>query len=183
MVKTAIVHQQGDVTLEELREIVARTTMSATTMAPFQLPQWDGSDARDLPQGDVVSAVHVATDPPICFRLPEPGEIRAFREACQSLQRYSPKEWATLVESSGCVFVESGRATSVHSRSQDMTVYSIPLLQLTKPAVRQAIWRVAEALDALVLGEDGQLIWRPGESGWSEPSLHGGRKLIPTQGD
>ena len=79
---------------------------------------------------------------------------------------------------SGCVFVETSREVTVHSRRQDMTVDSIPMLQPTKRAVQETIWRVAEMLDGLVLGENGQLIWRPGEPEWSEPALRDGRQPI-----
>lgn len=183
MVKTAIVHGDGDLTLARLCEIIAKTTEAIATIEPFQLPRLGATGAWESAHGDVVSAVRVASDPPICFRLPEAGEFHKFREACRSLERYSPDEWATLVAARGCVFVESGRHASVHSRSADMTVSSIPVLQLTKPQVKQTIWHVAEALDALVLGEEGQLIWRPGECNWSEPSLQGGRQPIATRDD
>jgi len=115
---------------------------------------------------------------PICFRLPEKGEVGEFHESCQSLETYSPPERTTLVRASGCVFVETSREVTVHSRRPDMTVYSIPILQPTNRAVQETIWRVAEVFDALVLGEDGRLIWRPGEPEWSEPALRGGRQPI-----
>jgi hypothetical protein len=76
------------------------------------------------------------------------------------------------------VFVDNANKVSVHSSEPQRTVYSIPVLPVTRPAVQQAIWRVAAELDALVLGENGQLIWMPGEQEWSEPALRGGRAQI-----
>jgi hypothetical protein len=175
MVRTAIVHNRHDLTLEWLRDLIAKTTTAETKILPFQVPKLDSGQAWQSPHGDVVSAVHVATDNPVCFRLPQKGEVDRFRESCQSLQKYCPDVWATLVASSDCVFVENGHDVRIHSRSKDMTVYSIPVLQVTKKEIQETIWRVGDALDALVLAEEGQLIWRSGESGWSEPSLKGGR--------
>jgi hypothetical protein len=178
VIRTGIVHGRGDLSVETLRETIAGTISAEVIIAPFQLADRGKSREWRSPQGAVVNAVHVATDDPVCFRLAEKGELAEFRESCRFLEKCAPDEWATLVRSNGCVFVESGRDVRVHSRRTEMTVYTIPVLQLTKPEVEQTIWRVADALRALVLGEEGQLIWRPGEPGWSEPSLHGGRKPI-----
>jgi hypothetical protein len=175
MLRTAIVHNHDDLTLEALRETVAKATALETRIAPFQLRALGGDLSDEAP---VVTAVHVMSANPICFRLPEKGEVGQFRESCQSLEKYSPPEWTTLAKASGCVFVETSREVTVHSRRPDMTVYSVPVLQPTNRVVQDTIWRVAEMLDALVLGENGQLIWRPGEPEWSEVALKGGRKPI-----
>ena len=175
MLRTAIVHNHDDLTLETLGGIVAKATALETRIAPFQMRALGGVLSDDAP---FVNAVHVMSSNPICFRLPEKGEVAQFRESCQSLEKYSPPEWASLMKASGCVFVETSREVTVHSRRPEMTVYSVPVLQPTNLEVQEPIWRVAEMLGALVLGENGQLIWRPGEPEWSEAALKGGRKPI-----
>jgi hypothetical protein len=180
MLRTAIVHNHDDLTLETLSGIVARATALETRIAPFQMRVLGGVLSDDAP---FVSAVHVMSSNPICFRLPEKGEVAQFRESCQSLEKYSPPEWATLVEASSCLFVETSREVTVQSRRPEMTVYAVPVLQPTNLVVQDAIWRVAQTLDALVLGENGQLIWRPGEPEWSEIALKGGRKPIAIKRD
>ena len=92
MLRTAIVHNHDDLTLDVLRETVAKATALETRIAPIQLRELGGSLSDD---GSVVNAVHVMSANPICFRLPEKGEVGEFRESCQSLETYSPPGWAT----------------------------------------------------------------------------------------
>jgi hypothetical protein len=81
----------------------------------------------------------------------------------------APADWAHVIQWNGCVCVESARDTSIQRREFDkMTVYGIPVLQVSHPEIQEAIWIMADLLDGLVLAELGQLIRRPHESIWIE---------------
>src|SRR5512134_4186992 len=139
MIRTALVHQRENLTLEALHETIARSVAADTELGTFQLPERDDARMWQSPRGEVVSAVHVAGAPPVCFRLPVEGEVREFKDSCRFLAESAREEWAALVHSSGLVFVEPGASVGVHSRSKDMTVYAIPVLPLTRPEVQQTI--------------------------------------------